>query len=49
MIPATLTAACVLTATAAWLLRQIDSRDGARLLACAAAVFAWTAVAVTLF
>ena len=48
MIPATLTAACVLTATAAWLLRQIDSRDGARLLACVAAVFGGAA-AVTLF
>ena len=48
MIPATLTTACVLTAIAAWLLRQIDSRDGARLLACAVAVFGGAA-AVTLF
>ena len=48
MIPATLAAACVLTATAAWLLRQIDARAGAWLLACVAAVFGGAA-AVTLF
>ena len=48
MIPATLTAACVLTATAAWLLRLIDARAGAALLAFVAAVFGGAA-AVTLF